>query len=186
MSVNLAKHHLTVSEYERMGETGVFAPDARVELIEGKIIEMSPIGSRHAGCVRLLSKTLNGQVGENAIISTQSPIRLSDLSEPQPDLAVLRFRQDYYREGHPGPDDVLLVIEVSDTTVQYDRHTKMPLYARAGIPEALLFSLPDDRLEDFSRPEMGVYQENRILNRGERFESTSVSGLTLDIAMILG
>lgn len=187
MSVNLANHHnVTVSEYERMGENGSFPPDARVELIEGEIIEMSPIGSRHAASVRLLSKTLNGQVGENAIISTQSPIRLSDFSEPQPDVAILKFRQDYYREGHPGPADVLLVIEVADTTVSYDRHTKMPLYARAGIPEALLFNLPDDRLEYFSRPEMGVYQENRILNRGDRFESTSLPGLTLDIEMILG
>jgi len=103
MSVNPAEYHnLTVSEYERMGENGIFPPDARVELIEGEIIEMSPIGSRHAASVRLLSKTLNGEVGENAIISTQSPIRLSDFSEPQPDVAILKFRKDYYREGHPG------------------------------------------------------------------------------------
>ncbi|MGZ5481946.1 MAG: Uma2 family endonuclease [Pyrinomonadaceae bacterium] len=186
MSVNLIKNHFTVSEYERMGETGVFAPDARVELIEGEIIEMSPIGSRHAACVRLLGKILNGQVGENAIISTQNPIRLSDFSEPQPDVAILKFRKDYYREGHPGPDDVLLVIEVADTTAHYDRNVKVPLYARAGIPEALLFNLPDDRLEYFSRPEMGEYQVDGILSRGERFELTSVSGLTLDIEMILG
>lgn len=185
MSANL-KNHFTVSEYERMGETGMFPPDARVELIEGEIIEMSPIGSPHAACVTLLNRILSRQVGENAIVGIQNPIRLNDFSEPQPDVAILKFRQDYYREGHPGPDDVLLVIEVSDTTVQYDRHTKMPLYARAGISEALLFNLPEDHLEYFSRPEMGVYQQNRILNRGERFESTNVAGLTLDIAMILG
>ncbi|HEY5839334.1 MAG TPA: Uma2 family endonuclease [Pyrinomonadaceae bacterium] len=185
MSANL-KNHFTVSEYERMGENGIFPPDARVELIEGEIIEMSPIASRHAACVKLLNLILIQQVGVDAIVSTQDPIRLSDLSEPQPDVALLKFRQDYYRDGHPRPDDVLLVIEVSDTTVQYDRHTKMPLYARAGISEALLFNLPDDRLEYFSRPEMGEYQVNQILNRGERFESTNVAGLTLDIAMILG
>ena len=169
-----------------MGETGVFSPDARVELIEGEIIEMSPIGSRHAACVRLLSKTLNRQVGENALMSTQNPIRLSDFSEPQPDVAILKVRQDYYRESHPGPDDVLLVIEGADTTVHYDRTVKVPLYARAGIPEALLFNLPDDRLEYFSRPESGVYQVNRILSRVERFESTNVPGIMLDIEMILG
>jgi Uma2 family endonuclease len=185
MSVN-PKQFFTVGEYERMGETGIFSPDARVELIEGEIIEMSPTGSRHAACVKLLSKTLNQQVGDNAIISTQDPIRLSDLSEPQPDIAVLRFRQDFYRRRHPGPDDVLVVIEVADTTVHYDRYVKIPLYARAGIGEALLFSLPDDRLEYFAKPEIGVYQVNRILNRGERFESTSVPGLTLDIETILG
>ena len=187
MSVNLVKHHnFTVSEFERMGETGVFAPEARVELIEGEIIEMSPTGSRHAACVNLLSRILNQQVSADAIVSTQNPIRLSDLSEPQPDVAILKFRDDYYREAHPGPEDVLLVIEVAETTVHYDRHTKMPLYARAGIPEALLFNLPDDRLEYFTQPETGVYQLNRIINRGERFESASVPGLTLDIEMILG
>ena len=185
MSVNL-KNHFTVSEYERMGETGMFPPDARVELIEGEIIEMSPIGSRHAACVRLLSRALNQQLGENAIVSIQNPIRLNDFSEPQPDVAVLRFRQDYYREGHPGPGDVLLVIEVADSTVHYDRHVKMPLYARAGIGEALLFNLPDDRLEYFSEPEMGVYQVNRVINRNKQFESTNVPGLTLDVATILG
>jgi Uma2 family endonuclease len=184
MSVNL-KNHFTVSEYERMGETGIFPPDARVELIEGEIIEMSPIGSRHAACVNLLSRILNQQVGD-LIVSTQNPLRLSDLSEPQPDVAVLRFRQDFYRRRHPEPDDVLLVAEVADATVHYDRHVKMPLYARAGIPEALLFNLPADRLEYFARPEMGLYQVNRVLNRGEQFESTNVPGLTLDIDMILG
>ena len=187
MSVNLVKHHnFTVSEYERMGETGIFSPDACVELIEGEIIEMSPTGSRHAACVNLLSRILNQQLGEVAIVSTQNPIRLSDLSEPQPDVAILKFRADYYREAHPGPDDVLVVIEVAETTVHYDRRTKMTLYARAGIPEALLFNLPDDRLEYFSRPELGEYQVKQILSRGERFESTNVPGLTLDIEMILG
>ena len=185
MSANL-KNHFTVSEYERMGETGMFPPDARVELIEGEIIEMSPIGSRHAACVRLLSRALNQQVGENAIVSIQNPIRLDDFSEPQPDVALLKFRQDSYRNGHPGPDDVLFVIEVADTTVHYDRHVKVPLYARAGIPEALLFNLPDDLLEYFSRPEVGAYQLNHVLRRGEKFESMSVPGLTLDVEMILG
>lgn len=186
MSVNLVKHPFTVSEYERMGETGVFAPDARVELIEGEIIEMSPIGSRHAACVDLVADILHEMVRGKAIVRTQNPIVLDDFSEPQPDITLLRFRPDFYRKAHPRPGDVLLVIEVAETTVSYDRHVKMPLYARAGIPEALLFNLPDDRLEYFSRPEMGEYQVNRILSRGEQFESTSVSGLTLDVEMILG
>jgi hypothetical protein len=158
----------------------------RVALFQGTIFEIPRIGSRQPVCVKLLSRILNRQVVDDAIISTQYPIRLSDFSEPQPDVAVLKFRQDYYREGHLGPGDVLLVIEVAETAVSYDRNVKMPLYARAGIPEALLFNLPDDRLEYFSEPEMGVYQVNRILNRGERFESKSVPGLTLDVEIILG
>lgn len=187
MSVNPAEYHnLTVSEYERMGENGIFPPDARVELIEGKIIEMSPIGSRHAACVDLITEVFNEQLRGRAIVRAQNPIVLDDFSEPQPDITVLRFRPDRYRAAHPRPEDILLVIEVSDKTVHFDRHTKMPLYARAGIPEALLFNLPDDRLEYFSRPEMGEYQVNQILSRGEKFESMSVPGLTLDVEMILG
>lgn len=187
MSVQFASQHcFTVSEYERMGQTGVLPPNARVELIEGEIIEMSPIGSRHAACVKLLTRTVNLQIGENGIVSTQDPIRLSDFSEPQPDVAVLRFRPDFYREAHPRPEDVLLIIEVADTTVEYDRNVKMPLYARAGIPEALLFNLPDDQLEYYSHPEAGAYQRRRVLNRGEKFESMSVPGLILDVEAILG
>lgn len=185
MSVNPAEYHnLTVSEYERMGENGIFPPDARVELIEGEIIEMSPIGSRHAACVDLITEVFNEQLRGRAIVRAQNPIVLDDFSEPQPDITVLRFRPDRYRAAHPRPEDILLVIEVSDTTVQYDR--LMPLYARAGIPEALLFNLPDDRLEYFSHPEMGAYQVSRVLGRGERFQSTSVDGLALDVEMILG
>ena len=186
MSVNLDKHHFTVSEYERLGETGFFPPDARVELIEGEIIEMSPIGSRHAACVELVAEVIRESVQTRFLVRTQNPIVLNDFSEPQPDIAVLRFRPDRYRNAHPRPEDILLVVEVADITVHYDRNVKAPLYARAGIAETLLFNLPDDRLEYFSRPVRGVYQANRIINRGERFESTSVPGLTLDIAEILG
>lgn len=185
MSANL-KHHFTVSEYERMGETGVLGPDTRVELIEGEIIEMSPIGSRHAACVDLITEVYNEQLRGRAIVRAQNPIVLDDFSEPQPDITVLRFRFDRYRAAHPRPADILLVVEVAETTVNYDRHVKIPLYARAGIPEALLFNLPEDRLEYFSRPESGVFQVNRMLSRGERFESTNVPGLTLNIETILG
>ena len=185
MSANL-KNHFTVSEYERMGETGVFPPDARVELIEGEIIEMSPIGSRHAACVELVAELIRESVQRRFLVRTQNPIVLDDFSEPQPDIAVLKFRDDRYRATHPRPDDIQLVIEVAETTVHYDRHVKMPLYARAGIAEALLFNLPEDRLEYFSEPEMGVYQVNRVINRNEQFESRNVPGLKLDLKVILG
>ena len=184
--MNLDKHHFTVSEYERLGETGVFPPDARVELIEGEIIEMSPIGSRHAAAVDVTVLSLMQQTGRVAIVRVQNPIVLNDVSEPQPDISLLRYRPDFYRDAHPRPNDVLLVIEVADTTVHYDRNVKVPLYARAGIAETLLFNLPDDRLEYFSEPDRGVYQVNQILSRDERFESTTVPGLALDVAMILG
>lgn len=186
MSVNLAKHYFTVSEYERMGETGVFAPDARLELIEGEIIEMSPIGSRHAACVNLVTDILNEHLHGKAIVRSQNPIVLDDFSEPQPDVSVLRFRADYYRKAHPRPEDVLLVVEVSDTTVQFDRQVKTPLYARAGIHEFLLFNLPDEQLEYYSRPDMATYQTSQILKRGDQYESVIVPGLILDIEKVLG
>ena len=184
MSVNLTK--VTVSEYERMGETGVFAPDARVELIEGEIIEMSPIGSRHAACVELLAEQVRDLVKGIFLVRTQNPIVLDDFSEPQPDVAVLKFRPDRYLNAHPRPSDILIVIEVAETTVHFDRHVKVPLYARAGIPEVVLFNLPEDRLECFLQPETGIYRVSRVFNRGEKFESSSLPGLTLDIETILG
>jgi Uma2 family endonuclease len=186
MVVNLAKHHFTVSEYERMGATGVFAPDARLELIEGEIVEMSPIGSRHAACVDLITEILAEQLRGRAIVRIQNPIVLDDFSEPQPDIAVLRLRGDRYRDAHPRPHDVLIVIEISDSTVEKDRHIKMPLYARAGIREALIFNLVDDQLEVYSQAEGNIYQQTMVLKRGQQFSSNAVQGLMLDVETILG
>src|ERR1041385_849978 len=121
MSVNLAKHNLTVAEYERMGQTGVFPPEARLELIEGEIIEMSPIGSRHAACLERISARLHRVAQDKFLVRTQNPIVLDDFSEPQPDISVLTFSDDYYDKAHPQKQDVLLVIEVADTTVPFDR-----------------------------------------------------------------
>jgi Uma2 family endonuclease len=186
MAVNLAKHYFTVSEYERMGQSGIFAPDARVELIEGQIIEMSPILSRHAACVEAAADAIRESVQRKFFVRTQNPIILDDFSEPQPDITVLVFREDYYRGSHPRPQDVLIVIEVSDTTYAFDRNVKIPLYARAGIGEALIFNLPEEQLEFYSQPETGVYQSRITLRRGDRFESAVVSGVTLDVDTILG
>ena len=186
MSVNLAKHYFTVSEYERMGETGVFAPEARLELIEGEIIEMSPIGSRHAACVNLISDVFNDQLRGKAIVRTQNPIVLDDFSEPEPDVSVLKFREDYYRDAHPRPQDVLLVSEVAETTVPFDRQIKLPLYARVAIPEYLIFNLADEVVEYYSQPEMGSYQNTSLLKRGDQFESAVVTGLSFDLETILG
>ena len=132
MSLQIARHCFTVAEFERMGEAGVFPYGARLELIEGEIVEMSPIGSRHAACVKFLSRFMNRAVGDIALVSTQDPIQLDEFSEPQPDVALLRLRDDFYRGAHPTPADVFLIIEVADTTVEYDRLVKVPLYAKAG------------------------------------------------------
>ena len=139
------RHRWTVSEFQRMGKTRFLDPTARMELIEGELFDMAPIGSFHAGTVTLLDHLFAKAVGETAFISVQNPIDLSEHSEPQPDLILLRPRADYYLSEHPHPRDVLLLIEVSDSTVQFDRKTKVPLYARHGIPEVWLVVGPHRR-----------------------------------------
>jgi len=186
MSSQLAKHWITVDEYERMGEAGIFHPDARLELLEGEIYQMSPIGSRHAACVDYLSTLFNRHFGGRVIVRVQNPIRLHDFSEPQPDVALLRPRDDFYRQAHPTPADVLLVIEVADTTVETDRSYKVPLYARAGISEAWLVNLPEERIELFAEPAGAAYQISRIFSRGEDVESHGVADLRVGVADVLG
>jgi len=129
------RHRLTVAEYYRMAEVGILSPEARVELIEGEIIDMPPIGSLHAGTVKYLTNRLTYAVRDIAIVSTQDPIFLDVHSEPQPDIALLRPRADFYRTTHPTITDVLLVVEVADTTLAYDTQIKLPLYAHHHISE---------------------------------------------------
>ena len=153
------RHRITVDEYHRMAEVGLLAPDARVELIEGEIIDMPPIGHRHAAAVDRLNRLLNLAVGDRAIVRCQGPIRLGDLSEPQPDFALLAPRADFYAERHPVAADTLLVIEVSETTLRYDRQTKLPLYARHGIPEMWIVDAAGKQLHIFRRPSGVAYDE---------------------------
>ena len=142
-----------------MGETGILGPDLRTELIDGEIIEMPPIGHPHAGTVNLLVKLLTSAVADRAIVAPQNPVRLNDHTEPLPDIALLKPRADYYRNGHPGPDDVLLLIEVADSSLAYDRDVKLPRYAGAGIAEVWLVDLVGGRLWVYRQPAEGHYTE---------------------------
>jgi Uma2 family endonuclease len=141
-----------------MGEAGILR-DARVELVEGEIIKMSPIGSMHAGTVSRLSRWFNLAVGETAIVSTQNPLILGYHSEPEPDLALLRPRKDFYTSAHPRAADVLLIVEVADSSLRYDREIKIPLYARHGIPEVWLVDLENRKLSLYSKPVDKSYAE---------------------------
>ncbi|MDG4606155.1 MAG: Uma2 family endonuclease [Candidatus Contendobacter sp.] len=153
------RHRWTVSEFQRMGETGFLGPEARLELIEGELFEMAPIGSFHAGITRILAEKLRIAAGHAAIVDCQNPVVLDDHSEPQPDIALLRPRPDYYLKAHPRAADVLLLIEVSDSTVRFDRKTKVPLYARHGIPEVWLVVGPQRRhIEVYRDPQRGGYR----------------------------
>jgi Uma2 family endonuclease len=135
MPAGIERRRFTVDEYERMAESGVFAEDDRLELIEGEILSMSPPGSPHASTVSRATHAFVAGCGSHAIVRIRDPIRLSDFSEPQPDIVLARRRTDFYRSAHPRPADILLVVEIAHTTLRYDRHVKTPLYARNGIAE---------------------------------------------------
>ena len=186
MSLPISKYYFTVAEYERMGEAGVFHQDARLELIEGEIIEMSPIGSRHAACVNFLSRFLNRAVGDIALVSIQNPLRLNDFSEPQPDLALLQLRDDFYRAAHPTPPDVLLIIEVADTTLEYDQQVKVPLYAKAGIVETWIVNLPEEQIEIYAGLTGEAYQLVKHSRRGEEARAHAFNHLAVSVAEVLG
>jgi len=162
------RHHLSIDDYHKMAEVGILAPDVNVELIEGEIIDMAPIGSQHAGMVAYLIDLLTHQLAKKAIINVQNPIILGTQSEPQPDLLILKPRKDFYRQAHPKPDDVFLLIEISDTTLQYDREIKIPLYATYNIPEIWLVNIKEQRLEIYRTPQPGskLYQDIKLLDRG--------------------
>lgn len=159
----------SVADFHRMGKTGFLDPEARLELIEGELFEMAPIGSFHAGTVGILNRLFMRTIADTRIVYVQSPIVLGDHSEPQPDLVLLRLRQDYYLSEHPRADDVLLLIEVSDSTIQFDRKTKVPLYARHGIPEVWLVVGPQRRHVEVYRdpqPERGGYRTRLQVKEG--------------------
>lgn len=186
MSRRLAKRWITADEYERMGEAGIFGENARLELLEGEIYQVSPIGSPHAACVDFLSSFLNRLFSGKFIVRVQNPIRLDSFSEPQPDIALLRWRDDFYRHAHPTPADVLLVIEVADSTVESDRSYKMPLYAKAGIPEAWLVNLVEECVELYAEPDGEAYQTIRRFPRGEEVAAHSIENLNISVSDILG
>ena len=176
----------SISEYYRMAEAGILGEDERVELVEGVIVEMAAMVSHHAACADRLNQYLNRLVGKEVLVRVQSPIRLDGASEPEPDLALLKPREDFYSSEHPGPGDVLLVVEVSDTSAEYDVEVKLPLYARAGIPETWLVNLTTETVEAHSRPASGGYRQTLRAKRGETLASEAVSGLEITAEAVLG
>ena len=176
----------SVSDYHRMGEAGIFTEDDRVELIEGEVVDMSPIGSRHAACVDKLAGLIRDRTSNHGvIIRVQNPIHLSEFSEPQPDISILRARDDFYAAAHPRPDDALLVIEVADASMMYDRNIKIPLYARSGITEVWLVDLVRNVVEVYSSPTTSGYGNQQQFHRGETAASIALPELTIAVDEIL-
>jgi Uma2 family endonuclease len=185
MSVKLQRRRFTVHDYYAMADAGILGEDDRVELIEGEILEMAAIGSRHAACVDRLNRYLQA-VGEQAVVRVQNPVRLSDLTEPQPDLALLRARDDFYAAGHPGPADTLLIVEVSHSTLGYDREVKLPLYATAGIPEVWVVDVDGSAVEVYRDPASGRFRSEARLRAGDVLRPLHFPAVETPVARVLG
>lgn len=180
-----AEHRFSVADYYRMAESGVLKPDARVELLDGKITDMSPTGPFHGGLVKRLIRLFNKQAGGRWQVSAQDPVHLDDHSEPQPDLMLLKPRADDYTSHHPVPEDVLLLVEVSDTTLALDREQKLPLYGRAGIVEVWIVNLQEKTIENYREPNFSGYGSQRVARRGESVAPLAFPDALMDVAELL-
>ncbi|MBX6316140.1 MAG: Uma2 family endonuclease [Isosphaeraceae bacterium] len=176
----------TVAEFERMAEVGILAHQERVELIEGEIVQMSPVGSPHAACVNRLNALFHKGLGDRVVVIVQNPIHLGERSEPEPDVALAQPRPDFYEAGHPGPADLYLVVEVMETSAGYDRQVKLPLYARAGIAELWLVDLAGRLVEVHRRPLGGQYAEKRTVTPGQTLAPEAFPEVVFAVEAILG
>ncbi len=175
------QHHLlSVSDYYRMAETNILTENDHVELIDGELFDMAPIGSFHAGVVTRLSRLLIQKLGELAIVTVQNPLYLAEFSAPEPDIAVLKPRVDDYMQSLPTPKDVLLVIEVADTSLYYDRNIKLPLYAKHQIPEVWLIDVKEKRLDIYQQPDNGYYRFHFRPKAKEEIQPLLVASISID------
>ncbi len=181
----LMRRRISVDDYHRMAEVGLLPSDAKVELIEGEIIDMAPMGSRHHAAILRLGRLLQWAVTDKAIVSTQLPIRLNPQNEPEPDLALLKPRDDFYARALPTGADCLLVIEVADTTLPYDVRIKTPLYARHGVPEVWVLDLSGGLLRRFTAPQDGAYSEASATRQPGVVALPGLPGCSIDLTGLL-
>jgi len=186
MALQILQGPFTVDTYQRLGELGVLREDERVELVAGQVVAMTPIGPAHWSCVNRLTTLFAPLAGPMATLSVQNPLILETHDAPQPDIAVLQPRADGYRAKRPGPADVLLVIEVADSSLVYDRDVKIPRYARAGIPDVWLVDLTGERIEVFRDPVAGTYADVRRAARDAVLSPLRFPNLRIPVADILG
>ena len=165
MTLQLKRFKISVEEYYKMAEVGILKPTDRVELIEGEIIAMSPINTPHMGIVNILNRLLFKNILEDVTISIQNPLRTDQLNEPEPDLLVAKFRKDGYSKKHISPSDTMLVIEVADSSLKYDRQVKIPLYAQAKIKEYWIVNIQKEQIEQYSQPEGDKFLSKKIVRK---------------------
>jgi Uma2 family endonuclease len=178
------RHRITADEYHLMAEVGLLAPDARVELIEGEIIDMAPIGKDHMSVVDQLTRLFIRAVGDDAIVRVQGSVRLSRLSEPEPDLVLLKPRPDFYRSEFALAADTLLVIEVSDSSLRYDRDFKVPFYARHRVPEVWIVDIPNNRLLVYASPGGGAYAQATSVAQPGILPVAALPHVTVDLSSV--
>ena len=182
--LGVKRRSITVEAYHRMGEVGIIAPDARVELIEGEVVEMAPIGSRHSGMVTRLTRLLVQAAGDRGLVSVQNPVWLSRITEPQPDLTLLKPRADDYQSATPRPEDVLLVVEIAETSPRYDREIKVPLFAAHAIPELWIVDVGERVLWTYRELRAGAYAKIEKTDRPGRLRLAAAPDIEVDLGAL--
>jgi Uma2 family endonuclease len=181
----ISKRKLNTDEYHLMAEVGIIRSDERVELIKGEIVEMSPVGDKHLSIVSRIHTLLTPALVGKYIVHVQSPVKIADHSEPEPDLMVVPHRDDFYAESGVRSEDVLLLIEVSDTTLQKDQHIKLPLYAEAGIPEVWIVDVSSGKIYQYLNPQHHEYLERKTFDRSMKLSASQFS-LEADVKALIG
>lgn len=180
------RKRFSTNEFQEMVKAGILPEEHGWEVIDGFLMDKMSIGDKHAAAVNRLNRMFNHRFSEGLLVSVQNPIHLDDYNDPEPDIALLKFRDDFYVGQAPNPNDVLLLIEVSDSTIEYDREVKKKLYAEFEIQEYWIVNLKDNFVETFSQPKNGSYRLAKILESGENVKSSSISGLELSANEVLG
>jgi Uma2 family endonuclease len=186
LEIDVRRRRFTLDEYHRMGELGILHEEDRVELIHGEIIHLTPIGPPHAWTVARLAQRLAREVGDRAVVWPQNPVEVSSDTEPQPDVVLLRLRPEGYGRAHPRPEDVLLLVEVADTSLRYDRAVKLPLYAAAAIPEVWIVDVAGGAVEVYREPAPAGYRRTERVGPAGRLAATAFPDLVVSVADILG
>jgi Uma2 family endonuclease len=181
----LTRHKFSTNDYHQMIELGILTKDDHVELINGEIIAMAAIGSHHSGCTNKSSQFFNKRLSARVIVSTQNPIALEDGTEPEPDIALLIPRDDFYAKGHPTPADIFFVLEIADTSFLYDKEVKLMKYARASIAEAWLLNLNQDEILACRDPSSDGYQGIQTIQRGQTLSLLAFPDITVSVDDLL-
>lgn len=185
MVTEVFKKRFTVNDYHRMVDAGILGEGDRVELIRGEVLQMSPIGPPHNGAILRANHALSRMVGERALVSVQGAIRLDQYNEPQPDLCLLRLAPDFYTSRHDEPADILLIIEVADSSLEYDQTIKLQLYAETGIPDYWISDISGGRVLAYSSPQGRAYRSVRELRRGETIAPQLLPDCQIPIDVLL-